>query len=273
MNSNTLHTSALGRTFLMYRADMRTIAPTLLSLVGIIFLVSFLIERIPLIFNLNYLQWAAGHASEYDLSAQSFLAAMTGSLFGLWYVNHRSFRSSPMSFALTPARFGEKVAAMAAVVASIWLLTQATLIGCFLLEVATVPYITFAEHFEYNMYKWSIESLENLIAKEAFTHAVIALTLVGIFSTFAGYYCVARIRNFSLGLVTALLAPGFIAFIIPTFVSVQLITQLFEYEEIVALFENDQIPMAFVYTYEIYITLLAIGAGYLLYKRLRTLPN
>lgn len=273
MNNNTLHASSLGRIFLMYRADMRTIALNLLSLVGAIFLMSFLIERIPLIFSLNYGYWAESHASGYDLFIPSSIAAIMGNLFGLWYVNHRAFRSSPMSFALTPARFGEKIAAMIAVVISIWVLAQATFLGCFLLEVATVPGISFAEHFEYNMYSWTIESLDNLIVGDIGTHSILFIVILGLFSTLIGYYCMARIRNFPLGVVIAIFAPIFMAFILPTLTLVQLVTRLYDQEQIASLFANDQFPMAFVYTYEIYITLLAIGAGYLLYKRLRTLPN
>ncbi len=273
MNNNTLHASALGRIWLMYRAEMRTIATTLLSIAGTIFFINFIYPRIPLIFNLNYVNFLIAYADSYDFSADASIAAIASSIYALWYANHRAFRSSPMPFALTPVGFWEKVVALVGVIASTWIVSQLVVLVCFVLEVAMVPGITWAEHFDYGGITIMLEAFSGSDKPEIGGHLASIFGSIAFFAMLTAYYCVMRIRNFSLGLISALILPSIVIFFVPAIAINQYIEYSFVSETLEQYVGGSTPPWRLMYYYEAYILLMIVGTSYLLYKRLRTLPS
>lgn len=270
MNSNTLHASAIGRIWLLYKADMRTTAPYLISIVGMIFIGFFLYPRIHLILDFDYDTFLYYHPRSYDLSVQSYIVSMIGGLYGMWYINYRCFRSSPMSFALTPARLWEKVATMILMIVSLGIIAQGALFACFLLEVLMVPGITFAEHLEYiNPYR-DFHLIYDLADQEGVLHGYMTMGSVALFLSLGCYYCVTIIRNFSVGLIAGLLIPAFIAIGVPIIIMVHLFEEFYTPQYFI---DQEDSWKILIYMYELYTLLLNLGVGYLLYKRLRTLPS
>lgn len=236
-----------------------------------IFIGFFLLPRIHLIFDFDYDAFLQHYTRSYDLSVQSYIVSMIGGLYGMWYINYRCFRSSPMSFALTPARLGEKVATMILIIISLGIIAQGALFACFLLEVLMVPGITFAEHLEYiNPYRDFPLIFYDLVDQERMLHGYVTMGSVALFLSLGCYYCVTLFRNFSVGLIAGLLIPAFIAIGIPIIIMVHLFEEFYTPAFFI---DEENSWKILLYMYELYTLLLNLSVGYLLYKRLRTLPS
>lgn len=121
----------MGRIALLLRTDMYAQRQSLLYALGTLFLVLFVIPRIPILTTaVSWSEWCSTvSASPMSWAMwQLSVCGIFGTLTSLIYINRRVQHAYPIPFALLPARLGEKV----------------TAIGLFALGLYFSPFVVFA---------------------------------------------------------------------------------------------------------------------------------
>lgn len=147
MNTKTLHTTSLGRIYMMLRADLvstkRTIITLMLSLITLV----YFLPRLTILADLNVQAFMERWARTYNLGVVEWVM-MTATLIYFWvYVNRRIVHSQPTLFSTLPAKLWEKLVSIALYAVVLSILYQVAVRIEFLMEYLTVPAMTWKEEF------------------------------------------------------------------------------------------------------------------------------
>lgn len=147
MNTKTLHTTSLGRIYMMLRADLvstkRTIITLMLSLITLV----YFLPRLMILTDLNIQAFMESWVRIYNLGVVEWVM-MTATLIYFWvYVNRRIVHSQPTLFSTLPAKLWEKLVSIALYAVVLSILYQMAVRIEFLMEYLTVPAMPWKEEF------------------------------------------------------------------------------------------------------------------------------
>lgn len=260
MNSPyTAHASSLGRIRHSIVADLRTFARPFMAMSGLIFILIVLVPRIPVLFTLNYADWAYGYSADYMPRIVFSVASFIVGIYTLWYVNKRVFSAEPMPLSLTPTSLGEKALTMLFVVLILNLIGWLTSVVCITIDWLTLPMTTFP----------SLQPLEGTVSWEMIEHMLayeesrlllamgIAYALLSFISLI---YSAIRIRNFALSLLGGVLIPTSITLVLSV-----LFVNVFKIDEY-------GVPRP-IYLLCSMVFMAALAMGYIAYRRFKTITT
>lgn len=263
MNSPyTAHASSLGRIRHSVVADLRTFARPLMAMSGLIFILTVLVPRIPVLFTLNYSVWAYAYVDDYTPSIIFSVASSVVGIYVLWYVNKRVFSAEPMPLSLTPTSLGEKALAMLFVGLILNMIGWLTSVVCITVDWLTLPMTTFP----------SLQPLEGVVSWSRLEHTLSyeggrLLLAVGIayalLSLISLIYSAMRIRNFALSLLGGVLIPMSITLVLSV-----LFINVFEVDE----YSGPGVPRP-IYLLCSMVFMAALAMGYIAYRRFKTITT
>lgn len=109
MEHKALHSSSLGRIYLMLKADLIANRRSLLTLFGGFVLLAYFLPRLTILFDMSWEEFNRGWASGYSLFAiQGFMNLIVAIAFCV-YLNKRTIHSQPTLFATLPLSLREKL--------------------------------------------------------------------------------------------------------------------------------------------------------------------
>lgn len=268
MQTHQLNQTALGRIGLFYMADMRTFGRTILSIMGMILCLIFLVPRIDLLFGGTYQDWAANYVDHYLGNSHVLYVLIVANLGSFAYLNKRMFSNDPMSFSLVPASLWEKVSGMIAVIVSIHLLGGACLVVTGLLDWLTLPAMTLetlfdSYHVRVGMMDHFFEAVANHEYWEAGLGAILVMLLILISEAFAALH----IRNYMLSLLVAFVIP------IAVILSYIAVLQHFVLSSMEGVLIVDPEPRGAFEIGQIYLFGIIVLLSWRIYHKLRTSPN
>lgn len=270
-NNKALCNSSWGRIWLMLRADVIGNKSTIMVLYGAMLAVLFFVPRIPLIFGVQYGHWLGDWVSIYSLDVVRAILSMVTMVYIFIYINRRTQHQQPMIFSTLPMQLWEKFVAMNLYFILLSIIGFCVSILELALEVATVPGITFAA-----LQSISVLPLSDIYRYEVGMHlgsfgefsVVLSLLLLNLFVYFLMWFNASKMRNAFLGLVAMwfeilgiiLLTIGGIVAIFQNFINDFFFSYIIESKSWVIFL-----------IFNVYSLILACIAGFLVYKRLRSI--
>lgn len=148
MMTKQLHSTSLGRIYMMLRADIVTHKMTLLALYGGLILLFFAVPRIPLLFGEDYQEWLVDYASTYHYIVAYSVISITSLMYFYIYVNRRTMQSSPTLYATVPAEWWEKLVSMLLYGFLLYILGHTASLLSYLIEVLSNTHLDTHQHSE-----------------------------------------------------------------------------------------------------------------------------
>lgn len=233
---------------------------------GLLVLLLFFFPRLTLIFAEDYTSWVRSYVAGYNIYSTLFSAFFAGGLYNLYYLNKRTFTSSPIALSLMPASTVEKITAMVLMSVTVYVVSFAAAMFAYLLDMLTLPSLALAENLWRDFTYLPLEVLDDVEASFLLTTATVLILLLGYFSS---AYMAIRIRNFVGGLFIGFALP-FIALWL--FVYVLLSVDL-EAIAFVGAVSEEVYTSIWAYVFLVYLLSLDSTLAYLIYRRVRTVST
>ncbi|MDO4692972.1 MAG: hypothetical protein Q4A64_08885 [Porphyromonadaceae bacterium] len=128
-----------GRVLLLLRADLYEQRRNMIILSGLIFLVIFILPRIPLLVGMSYSEWAETYIDEVMYIMGYSVSTLFGVIYTLYYYNRKVQHSKPMAFAHYPARVWEKILAAVGFSLLVWLVCWGLVLLSQIIAWLTIP--------------------------------------------------------------------------------------------------------------------------------------
>lgn len=260
---------------MMLRADLVTNKMTIVALFGGLLLLIFCLPRIPLLFGVNYEEWAISYGSTYSPTIVNTILSFAALLYFYLYLNKKVVHSSPITFATLPASLWEKITNILLYALILQLLARLSSFGGYVLERLTNPHTTPFDVADIMLPNYAVlEHIEiiainplNILIGIAWTAAILGYYLLP-------FYLVLRMRNGFVALFVAAIVAGLIILILSL---AGTLTAAFSLDFAHTLLYTEEQLYSTIYAGTALVTSLIValtaGLGYLSIHKLKTISS